>query len=952
MKAAYFLFFFLVSCLANAQNVSWVNQVSGTLDGRGNDLVVDAAGNVYSTGTFTGEIDLDPGPGTFNFTQTSGAGAYILKQDANGNFLWARQLQSENIVSYEIALDATGNIYTSGFYQFTADFDPGPGVYRLSIPNNQGSHGFICKLDNDGNFIWAKEIGGNNNSYLSIYDLQIDRSDNIILTGLFNGNSDFDPGPGELRLTAAGLDDSYVIKLDNNGDLLWVRQFSGLKYEGGQSVSIDPAGNVYSTGTFQGTIDFDPGPATYNLSAPSGSIYISKLDGNGNFVWAKQIEGASQKFPNSIVVDAAQNVFVTGYFRTDTDFDPGPSVFNMAAMGGVDIFLLKLNGAGEFSWAKQIGGSGDDEGKMLSIDLSGNLYLTGYFQSAVDLDPGPFSVNFTSAGSYDAFISKFDNDGALLWAKPMGGVASDMGLSTTTDVSGNVYVTGRFSETVNFDPQSTSFILTSGGVDDAFVLKLGKCKNITNTTLNITTCNSYTLNGQVYTTSGIYTQTLLNTFNCDSIITLHLDIGGSLFNTSETACESYFWEGQLYTSSGVYTKTFIDVKGCDSVRKLNLTIEKKKNETITVSICEGQSFEDYSISGTYTDHFIAKNGCDSIRILELTVRPKTFSTIKAVICEGQSYEGYTIAGTYNDIFIGSNGCDSIRTIELLVNPHKTTNLQVAICEGQTYIVGGASQSISGTYRDTLKSITGCDSIIVTVLTVNPKPKPNLGQDLTLCEGASIVFTPGTFASYTWQDKSNHSSFTAKTTGVFWVEVLNVLNCSATDSVRVQAINPLPKAFLKDEDSICSYERLVLKPVRNFNSYEWSTGAIQNNITVGVPGLYWLKVSDQYGCIGMDTIIIKPKKCISGIFIPTAFTPNNDGKNDFFKALVYGNVTAFKLQVYDRWGQLVFHTADPNLGWDGLNKGKSYTTTLFVWQCSYQLEGEQPAFQKGTVTLLR
>ena len=90
----------------------------------------------------------------------------------------------------------------------------------------------------------------------------------------------------------------------------------------------------------------------------------------------------------------------------------------------------------------------------------------------------------------------------------------------------------------------------------------------------------------------------------------------------------------------------------------------------------------------------------------------------------------------------------------------------------------------------------------------------------------------------------------------------------------------------------------------------------------------------------------------GVYIPGAFTPNNDGKNDVFRPLVFGKVTSFKLQVFDRAGQVIFQTTDPHQGWDGLNKGMTYPTRVFVWQCSYQLDNQQPAYQKGTVMIVR
>ena len=128
--------------------------------------------------------------------------------------------------------------------------------------------------------------------------------------------------------------------------------------------------------------------------------------------------------------------------------------------------------------------------------------------------------------------------------------------------------------------------------------------------------------------------------------------------------------------------------------------------------------------------------------------------------------------------------------------------------------------------------------------------------------------------------------------------------------------------------------------------------MDKQITIETPGTYWLKVTDANGCTGTNSILVYPKNCMSGVYIPTAFTPNNDGHNDMFKALVFGKVISFKLQVFSREGQLVFQTTDAIKGWDGLYKGMSYSTTTFVWQCSYQLENQQPEYQKGTVTIIR
>jgi gliding motility-associated-like protein len=164
--------------------------------------------------------------------------------------------------------------------------------------------------------------------------------------------------------------------------------------------------------------------------------------------------------------------------------------------------------------------------------------------------------------------------------------------------------------------------------------------------------------------------------------------------------------------------------------------------------------------------------------------------------------------------------------------------------------------------------------------------------------------------------------------------------------------PAPAAFLGPDTSICTYWDLRLKATINFNEYTWSTGAITPSITIKQAGTYWLQVKDGKGCIGKDTIIVNPKDCGKGFYVPTGFTPNNDGKNDLLKPILLGNVIQYKFRVYNRWGQLIFETNDPAKGWDGTYNGQPQSSNVFVWRCMYQFLNEQRKEEKGTFVLIR
>jgi hypothetical protein len=460
-----------ISHLTNAQNFVWAKQMGGTGIDQGNSIAMDESGNLYSTGSFKGTVDFDPGPATFNLTSAGIDNLYILKLDAAGNFVWAKQFTGalSTIQGFSIALDDSSNVYTTGYFTGTVDFDPNSAT--LNITGN--SDLFVSKLNAEGNLIWAKKLGGANpEKGLSI---TVDRSGNVYTTGYFGGTADFDPGPGTFNLQSAGFfsGNAFISKLNAAGNFVWAKQMVGVDTQTGNSITTDATGNVYTTGFFTGTADFDPGAGTFNLiSVGDYEIFISKLDSAGNFVWAKQMGGTSTDNPSSIALDASGNIYTAGKFFGTSDFDPGAGTFTMTSAGNFDVFISKLDTAGNFIWAKQMGSSGADVCNSIRLDASGNIHATGSFRSTPDFDPGPGVFNLTSKGGDDAFILKLDPQGNFVWATKLGGSSDDQGNSIVLDGSGNFYTLGAFKTTADFDPGAGTFNLSSAGNYDVFISKL------------------------------------------------------------------------------------------------------------------------------------------------------------------------------------------------------------------------------------------------------------------------------------------------------------------------------------------------------------------------------------------------------------------------------------------------------------------------------------------------
>ncbi len=792
-----------------------------TDNGIGGTIAVDQLGNVYSAGIFQHTVDFDPGFGEYTLTAGGAheSAVYLSKLDAAGNFIWAKQFPvSGGSLNVQIKVDRDGFLFVAFDLNHMADVDPGSGVYLMTPIGAVDA--VLAKLTPDGDLIWAKQFGGPGDTVPSMGALDINEDGSIIVSGSFNNTVDFDPGLNTFNLTSTAHMQSFIVKLNNVGALVWAKQFgNGTVPHHTSAISdlkVDREGYIYLTGGFNGTVDFDPSGSVYNVTSSSISDgFISKLQPDGSLVWVKRMGNIGSQYnyhieARTVAIDSFGNIITTGSFIGTFDFDPGPAVLSFTSYP-YDAYVLKVNASGELIWAKAFGGDESDFGNDVVVDNQNNIYVSGLFGTSVDFNPGPEEYIINSPHYGASVVLKLNEAAGFIYAAPFQSLdyGSTMFRSMKLDLENNIFITGSVMGTVDFDPGPDVFPLSGTSNSSPFVLKLAPCKNQTYSYLEISTCDQYVLNNVTYQSTGQYKQTIPNSFGCDSIITL------------------------------------------------NLIINKK------------------------------------------------------IIEQSKS-----------------------------------------VCDGIAFFAGGIDQYKSGTYRDTLKTIEGCDSIVITHLLVTPKPLPNLGPDKNICSNTELILSPGLFTKYTWHDMSADVSVIVKNPGKYWVTVTNDYNCSNTDTINILSVIPSPSNYLLEKDSICSYQDLKITPSRQYVNYTWSTGSKEKNLTIKTPGKYTLMVEDRFGCIGHDSINVYPKKCIYGFYIPTAFTPNNDGKNDIFKPLIYGRLTKYQFVVYNRWGQQVFNTSDIDKGWDGNLKGLQQNTDVFIWICTFQLEGDEPQTKKGSFTLLR
>ena len=320
----------------------------------------------------------------------------------------------------------------------------------------------------------------------------------------------------------------------------------------------------------------------------------------------------------------------------------------------------------------------------------------------------------------------------------------------------------------------------------------------------------------------------------------------------------------------------------------------------------------------------------------------------------------------------SPGCFSYDTVRISVkkSPLILLGQDKSFCNGDSAVLnagtgfaryqwsnGSISQKVTlytkGQYFVIGTTLDGCKSYdTLSIIDVWRNPTVNLDHNPDLCKGSSRILHAGSYSSYLWQDGSTLPSFAINGIGTYYVSVTDIHQCNGSDTIHVVRLLPIPANFLQGDTAICKYSDMVLFSNNTYTSYLWNNGETGTSIKINQPGLYWMQAIDQYNCKGVDSVTVFTKDCMEGIYVPTAFTPNNDGKNDIFKPFIFGNIVHYEFTIYNRFGQIVFTTTNPFNGWDGNLKGIQQNAGGFTWICRYLLLGKTDQVKSGSVVLIR
>lgn len=896
----------------------------------------------------------------------------------NIDLAWVKQGGSAgDEIARSIITDAAGNSYVCGPFSGTGDFDPGPAVFNLT--SNGSYDAFVAKYSPDGNFIWAKGMGGA--SYDQANCLSLDAAGNIYISGFYSATADFDPGPGVFNLNSAGQWDVFVVKMDAAGNLVWAKSMGGDDYDQPYSLTVDGAGNVYTTGEFFSSVaDFDPGAPVFNLpSFGSVDVFISKLDAAGNFVWAKHVGGNSIDRSNSIALGPGGDILVTGYFYSlTTDFDPGTGVFSLSPAGASDIFILKLNTAGDFVWAKKMGGTADDHGNVVATDNAGNVYTSGWYLATGDYDPGPGIYTLPLAGSSGIFVSKLDAAGNFIWARQFSGTAvnSRINSGNTLSINANqdVYITGAFVDEVDFDPGAGTHAFTALGEWDVFVCVLDNAGNYV-TAKQMGGPGNDNATGATLDAGGIFYVTGLfsSSADFDPCPGIHTLVSGGAYD---------FFVAKFATpmvtiaasSISICSGTPVTFTATVTNPGLSPALQWKING---INVGTGSSFTTTTLSNNdqVTCVLITNPACvppvtDTSNTITITVEPAvtpsvTITTATTTVCTGSTViftavpVNPGIAPVYqwqvNGINVGTNATtfssstlannDVIRV--LLTNSSACAAPNTVTSNSLTMQVGAGN----------------APSISISALTN------------TVCPGVPVSFSAnalnaGPSISYQWKRNaantgSNSSTYTLSDPvngDQVYCIMTTTSGCSSetvfySDTITVQ-VNPVPVITITPPNpTIAAGASVQLNAsiTGAYSSILWTPGTGLNNTGILNPvasppttTTYKLSVVSANQCNAEASLTVKVTR---DIYIPNSFTPNSDGLNDLFRIPPGTSFTLQQFHVYNTYGNLVFSTSDIGRGWDGSFKGSFCPNGTYTYIIKgYDAKGE--ILLKGTVLLIR
>jgi len=447
----------------NNRNWLWAQTAGDIYGSNGQAVTTDGAGNVYASGYYGSHIFFandsltSPDSLATNFQQN----VFLAKYDATGKVLWAKS-GTGDYASYATAVttDKNNNVYMAGYFRSHKITFGG-----MSATNSTyGKYDiFLVKYDKDGNIQWLKSWGGSDNDEANA--VKADANGNVTITGFF-ASTTFNFGLIPLtNVSTDGHSDVFVMQVDANGKEIWGLSYGGSDDDIASAITVDASNNVYVAGYFNSpSLIFSSVTLGNDSNISTQDVFLAKFSSAGIPSWAVKAGGGQVDEPSALTCDASGNLYMTGRYSSKL-LSLGSKKYGN--IGSYDVFVAKFDGTGNITWSSVGNGDGDDESRGIVVDGSGNVFVTGTFDSR-KLQFGGTSLS--TRGGSDMFIVKYNADGSMDFAKQAGNDGDETANAIAVDNSGYIYVVGAYNSTiVSFDSPP---VIGGNGTDDMYLAKM------------------------------------------------------------------------------------------------------------------------------------------------------------------------------------------------------------------------------------------------------------------------------------------------------------------------------------------------------------------------------------------------------------------------------------------------------------------------------------------------
>ena len=766
---------------------SWMKGYGNASSEYVSDLAVDNDGNIYATGTFSGTLTID-GQSVVSAGSTD---FYVVKMTPDGSVVWLKSGGSSDVEQANaIAVDANANVYVAGLSNDYTSFDGN------DFPSRGAKDGFLLKLDSDGNYVYVRTLGSYQDD--NALDVAVDGANNVVVTGHFSFALQI--GPTAFFQSARGGDDSFLVKFDTSGDVVWSMSNASTSYDYGRRVACDASNNVYVAGEFKGAMSQSGyGP----MSANDRDVYLAKYTSTGTYLWSKTVGAVGNDSVRAMAVtpEGIAYIAIKTAFQTVINVYPSSGA---AGTGSVITLNIQEN-------------SSVTIGDML-CDYYGNVYVAGDYTGSVNFGEG--YVTSTGSGS-DYFIVRYGSDNAANMHF-YGNQLSQNSINTLAlDYANNVVVGGSFTSSITMGSDTE----TSNGSSDALVIKFERYMSFGQANITSQNCNASNM--------GISVEVM----------------GGE-------APYTYYWSNNSTSeslngvSAGTYSLTVVDNAHCFITETYVLSAPQAPtitlpniptlcpSDTVTINAPEGMvsylwntgstesSIQVYT-PGVYTVEVTAQYSCTTSASVTVSQYPNI-----DVLPETDYYfcpdESLVINATGFLSYYWSNG-SSTSTFETPVEYTFWVRAYNGICY----------------YYDTITTHR------------YPRPSVELGSDTYFCEGDSVLVTaPDGYSAYSWSNGAEGRSIWVSSEGELVLEASDANSCKASDSINVGKRNS-PNVNLGPDTTYCTEGKVLIgssEPYTNC-SFLWNTGEEASAIYISETGTYWMRVTNEYECSNADTVHI-------------------------------------------------------------------------------------------------